>query len=147
MIVKMDCEYDKSDAESTLIAFMRNMNAWEVDFYTVKMENLRKGVHSLDIYSDHVNWLEDILREFSAESKMNWGRLSDMGCIWPATYDVDRDDILLLSRDERKSIIEVKPGLGAFNHSKFCLKKSKEIWKIHRVDMLTYDNKWSRVSL
>lgn len=28
-----------------------------------------------------------------------------MGCIRPATYNVDRDDILLSSRDERKSML------------------------------------------
>lgn len=147
MITKINSVYDKNDAESTLIAFMRSMNDWEVEFYAVKMENLNKGVYRLDIYSGYVKWLEDILREFSVESKMNWGRLTDMGCIWPATYDVDRDKILHLSGDEKNSIIEVEPGPGSANHSRFYLKKNKEAWKIQRVEMLTYDEKWSRVPL
>lgn len=147
LITKMNFEYDKSNAKSTLMAFMRNMNAWEVEFYAVKIENFSKGVHGLDIYSDYVKWLEDILREFSAEGKINWGRLNDMGCIWPATYDVDRDSILLISEDEKNSTIEVKPGPGYYNYSKFYLKKSKGVWKIQKVEMLTHDDKWSRVPL
>lgn len=147
MMNKMKVGYDNNNAESTLLAFMRDLNAWEMEFYAVKRENLSKGVLRLDIYSEYVKWLEGILREYAIEGKVNWGRLNDMGCMWPATYDVKRDSLVVLSQDERRAVIEVKEGVSSVSHSRFYLSKSKGVWMIQKLEMLTYDGTWSRVPL
>lgn len=48
-------EFDKNDAESTLLAFMGLMKDWEGEFFEVRKDNLSKGIDGREIYTDYIN--------------------------------------------------------------------------------------------
>lgn len=140
-------EFDKNDAESTLLAFMSSMKDWEGEFFEVRKDNLSKGIDGREIYTDYINWLENILEKFSVRGKLNWGRLIDLGCTKPVTYDPDIDSISVISQDEKKAMLEVKSGYEYNNDSRFNMVKKYGSWKIAKIEILTYDGKWKRSAL
>lgn len=140
-------EFDKNYAESTLLAFMSSMKDWEGEFFKVRKDNLGKGIDGREIYTDYINRLENILEKFSVEGKLNWGRLTDLGCTKPVTYDPDIDSISVISQDEKKATLEVKSGYEYNNDSRFNMVRKYESWKIAKIEILTYDGKWKRSAL
>ncbi|MBA1190294.1 hypothetical protein G7Z99_14740 [Pseudomonas entomophila] len=140
-------ELDKNDPESTLLAFMSSMKDWEGEFFEVWKDNLSKGINGRGIYTDHINGLENILERFSVRGKLNWGRLIDLGCTKPVTYDPDIDSISVISQDEKKAILEVKSGYEYNNDSRFNMAKKYGSWKIVKIEILAYDGKWKRSAL
>jgi len=98
----MNEELDNNDVKSTLIAFMSSMKDWESEFFEVWKDNLSKGIDGRDLYTDYVDWLEDILGRFSVKGKLNWDRLVDLGCTKPVTYDPDVDSVSFVYQSEKK---------------------------------------------
>ncbi|MDD2029323.1 hypothetical protein NPS42_26425 [Pseudomonas putida] len=68
-----------------LIAFMREMNCWEIEFFDQRKKNLAQGVEDLELKDKCARKLEEILDRYSVKDKFNYGRLMDLGCTKPAT--------------------------------------------------------------
>ncbi|WP_144936675.1 NTF2 fold immunity protein [Pseudomonas alabamensis] len=143
----MNEELDNNDVKSTLIAFMSSMKDWESEFFEVWKDNLSKGIDGRDLYTDYVDWLEEILGRFSVKGKLNWDRLVDLGCTKPVTYDPDVDSVSFVYQSEKKAILEVKPGCEYNNDSRFSMIKKDGSWKIGKMEILTVDGKWQRSAL
>jgi len=126
----MNEELDNNDVKSTLIAFMSSMKDWESEFFEVWKDNLSKGIDGRDLYTDYVDWLEDILGRFSVKGKLNWDRLVDF-----------------VYQSEKKAILEVKPGCEYNNDSRFSMVKKDGSWKIEKMEILTVGGKWQRSAL
>jgi len=141
----------KSDAEEVvpeiLKKFMREMNQWECEFFDERKDNLNKGADSLELKETYASRLERILDAYALKDKSNYGRLIDLGCTRPATYDPETDEVELVSHSDGVMVVQVQQMKGAEVCSRFYLVAKGADWKIKKREMLSFDEKWRRVPL
>lgn len=130
-----------------LIAFMREMNCWEIEFFDQRKKNLAQGVEDLELKDKYARKLEEILDRYSVKDKFNYGRLMDLGCTKPATYDPATDELELLGGDEKMLTVQVQQTKGAEMCSKMYLVSKGGYWKIKKKEVLSFDDRWRRSPL
>lgn len=91
--------------------------------------------------------LEEILDKYAVEDKYNYGRLIDLGCTKPATYDPATDELEVLDGDEKTLTIQVQQTKGAETCSKMYLVSKDGVWKIKKKKVLNFYDKWRRSPL
>ncbi|WP_256249896.1 NTF2 fold immunity protein [Pseudomonas sp. NBRC 111124] len=130
-----------------LIAFMAKMKVWEVEFFDRRKQALSKGVDDSELKGEYAQSLEVILCEYAIKDKSNYGRLIDLGCTKPATYDPDTDEIQVVGSDEKGLTVQVQQVGGAETASRIYVVCQKGEWKIKKKEILDFDEKWRRAPL
>ncbi|MEC5408440.1 GspH/FimT family pseudopilin [Paraburkholderia sp. MPAMCS5] len=131
-------------ARNALIEFMSAMNRWENDFYRAKQTALKENRDIALVDNEWRKELTAILVKWAFPEKSNQGRLIDLGCTDPPTYDPDSDveESVEATDDSVAFIIYQTKGL----QSKFriTLKQQSGKWKIKKKELLNYKDKWQR---
>ncbi|QHG68219.2 NTF2 fold immunity protein [Pseudomonas putida] len=131
----------------SLIAFMGEMKVWEVDFFAKRKLTLGEGVDKVGLKEEYAHELERILNKYAMKDKFNYGRLIDLGCTKPATYDPDSDRFEILESDEKNLTVRVQQVNGAETISRIYMAQKEGEWKIKKREVLNFDEKWRRAPL
>ncbi|WP_337250083.1 NTF2 fold immunity protein [Burkholderia aenigmatica] len=134
-------------ARSALRSFMLKMNQWERDFYQKKRSALGGGldVTSLDERARKHLW--EILEQWAFQDKTNQGRLIDLGCSDPPTYDPETDVEDSVQSSGGEVVFTFHQTVGLLTVFRFTMKRSGEEWKIKKKEFLNYKDKWQRSAL
>lgn len=135
------------DVPKALVAFMEEMKVWEVDFFDRRKQALSEGVDDPKLKEEYAQKLELILSKYVMKDKFNYGRLIDLGCTKPATYDPDVDEVKVLGGDEKGLTVQVQQVKGAETTSKIYLILKEGEWKVKKKEILSFDEKWRRAPL
>ncbi|MFK3820121.1 NTF2 fold immunity protein [Pseudomonas sp. NPDC089407] len=130
-----------------LIAFMEQMNVWEVEFFEKRKQSLSEGIDEPALKDEYAQKLEFILSKYAMKDKSNCGRLIDLGCTKPATYDPNTDEIQVVESDGSSLTVQVQQVKGAETVSRIYMVYKKDEWKIKKKEIMTFDGKWRRAPL
>ncbi|WP_157645576.1 NTF2 fold immunity protein [Burkholderia ubonensis] len=137
-------EGDLNSARIALKSFMIDLKSWEVDFYRKKMLAINDG-GDVKVLDDEARVrLTEILEKWAVSDKTNLGRLIDLGCSDPPTYDPESDveeDAEIINKD---AVITVRQMTGLKTLSRFTLSNKEGVWKIKKKEYLNYKDKWQR---
>ncbi len=135
---------DLDKARGALRSFMAEMKRWELGFYHEKLDALKSGRDATAIDNQGRKELSEILEKWSIPDKTNRGRLIDLGCSDPSTYDPESDveDDAELSDVGAVFTIHQKTGLQTI--SRFTLNFKSGVWKIKKKEFLNFKDKWQR---
>ncbi|WP_157643400.1 NTF2 fold immunity protein [Burkholderia ubonensis] len=137
-------EGDLNSARIALKSFMIDLKSWEVDFYRKKMLAINDG-GDVKVLDDEARVrLTEILEKWAVSDKTNRGRLIDLGCSDPPTYDPESDveeDAEIINKD---AVITVRQMTGMKTLSRFTLSNKEGAWKIKKKEYLNYKDKWQR---
>lgn len=139
-----------ADVESALKAlkdFMHKMNQWECEFFKVRKKQLDKGEDNPSTKEFYKGELEKILESSAIKDKSNFGRLIDLGCTNPPTYDVSSDKIEVVSAMQKEVVIRIEQTVGVELVAKMTMTLISGLWKIKKKEDLGYDEKWRRAPL
>jgi len=106
---------------SELVTFMREMNCWEVEFFDQRTKTLAQGVENPQLKEKYARKLEEVLDEYAVKDKYGYGRLIDLWCTNPATYDPATDELEVLDGGGKTLTIQVQQTKGAETCSKMYL--------------------------
>ncbi|MFJ4068645.1 NTF2 fold immunity protein [Pseudomonas sp. NPDC089996] len=123
------------------------MNAWEVSFFEARKQALGQEVDDSGLKEEYACKLECILNKYAVKDKSNYGRLMDLGCTKPATYDPDSDEIEVLDKNEKSMTVRVQQVKGAETASRIYMVCHESEWKIKMKEVLSFDEKWRRAPL
>lgn len=137
----------KEGVPEELKKFMQKMNEWECEFFDKRKDGLSKGEDGLELKKVYALKLERILDMYALKDKSNYGRLIDLVCTRPATYDPVSDEVQLVSDSDGSLVVQVQQVKGAEICSRFYLVVKGGEWKIKKREMLSFDEKWKRVPL
>ncbi len=134
---------DAAQARSSLMSFMSEMMEWEKRFCQQKRSALEEGRDVIDINGRERRNLSEILERWSFPDKTNQGRLIDLGCSDPPTYDpeIDVEDSVESKGEEVIFIIQQTEAL--LTKSRFTMKKGDE-WMVKKKEFFNYKDKWQR---
>lgn len=132
---------------SELVAFMREMNCWETEFFGQRKKNLAHGIEDSQLKEKYAKQLEEILDKYAVKDKSNYGRLVDLGCTKPAAYDPATDELEVLDGGGKTLTIQVQQTKGAETCSKMYLVSKDGAWRIKKKEVLSFDDKWRRSPL
>ncbi|MEG1038564.1 MAG: NTF2 fold immunity protein [Pseudomonas sp.] len=130
-----------------LVGFMREMNSWETEFFDLRKKALGQGGDDPELKNNYAKKLEFILDKYAVKDKSNYGRLIDVGCINPATYDPETDEVKVLVSDDKNLTVQVQQVKGAEVSSRVYLVVKDGDWKIKKKEILNFDDKWRRSPL
>lgn len=147
MEINMSRKNISEDVPNALVAFMEEMNVWELDFFDKRKKALSEGVDDPKLKEAYAQRLELILSKYVIKDKFNYGRLIDLGCTKPATYDPDVDEIKVLGGDEKNITVQVQQVKGAETISKIYMMFKEGEWKVKKKEILNFDEKWRRAPL
>lgn len=143
----MSSKNSLENVPDAFLAFIDEMNAWEVDFFDKRKKNLSEGVDDPSLKNEYAKKLEGILDKYAVKDKSNYGRLIDLGCSKPATYDSHTDEIQVLEAQDTTFTIQVQQVGGAETISRIYMVHKKDGWRIKKKEILTFDEKWRRAPL
>ncbi|HBM62443.1 MAG TPA: hypothetical protein DD418_00370 [Pseudomonas sp.] len=126
---------------------MREMNCWETEFFDQRKKSLAQGVEDSQLKEKYAKQLEEILDKYAVKDKSNYGRLVDLGCTKPATYDPATDELEILDGGGKTLTIQVQQTKGAETCSKIYLVSKDGVWRIKKKEVLSFDDKWRRSPL
>ncbi|MNM93927.1 Immunity protein RhsIA [compost metagenome] len=147
MGINMSSKNRSENVPEILLAFMKEMNAWENDFFDRRKQILSKGLDDSKLKNEYAKRLGGVLNKYVVKDKANYGRLIDLGCTKPATYDSDTDEIKVLEKGDVSLTVQMQQVRGAETVSRIYLVHKKDGWKIKKKEILTFDEKWRRAPL
>lgn len=131
-------------ARNALKAFMSVMNQWETRFYRAKQEALAANRNAALIDDDGRKDLIAILDKWAFPDKANQGRLIDLGCTDPPTYDPESDVEESAELEDGAVVFTFRQTKGLQNKFRFTLKRQADGWKVKKKELLNYKDKWQR---
>ncbi|URX61439.1 RhsIA family immunity protein [Luteibacter anthropi] len=135
---------DLEQARSALRTFMSDMKRWELGFYHEKLDAVKNGRDATLIDNQGRKELSEVLEKWSLQDKTNQGRLIDLGCSDPSTYDPDSDIEGSAEFTDGDAIFTIHQKTGLQTISRFTLNLESGAWKIKRKEFLNYKDKWQR---
>lgn len=136
-----------TSASLTLKNFMSETHSWESIFFKLRKEQLKHGDDDDSVKTLHKEKLEKILEKFAFKDKLNFGRLIDMGCTNPPTYDPKQDTLKILSEKDDTVVIQSQQNTGLEATSKFTLILKNNKWMIQKKEILDHNDKWKKSNL
>ncbi|WP_232915683.1 NTF2 fold immunity protein [Pseudomonas syringae] len=115
-------------------------------FRLIKKE-ITEGKDNFSLKEVYRNKLGEILKKYAIEDKSNFGRLIDLGCTNPPTYDPDSDVLETIASEKNSATITAQQTAGAETLSKITLKLQNNEWLIKKKEILSHDDKWRRAPL
>ncbi|WP_175042956.1 NTF2 fold immunity protein [Burkholderia lata] len=131
-------------ARSALKAFMSEMNRWETRFYRVKQNALLEHVDPEVVDKGERSNLEEIINGWAFPDKANEGRLMDLSCASPPSYDPESDVEENAEMEGGAAIFTIRQTTGLQNQFRFTLKRKNGEWRIKKKEFLNFKNKWQR---
>lgn len=126
-----------NEARLVLIAFMNEMNAWEIKY---------NPLFSKDGYGPHeANATEELTNIFERWCHPKSGsrdRLAALNCSDPPAYEPEGRAIIGCEEVGTAVVCDVNQTAGLKSRFKFTLKKTREGWKVAKKECGTYDGKW-----
>ncbi|MCO1433565.1 RhsIA family immunity protein [Burkholderia vietnamiensis] len=131
-------------ARAALRSFMLEMNRWEKDFYEKKHSALKDGgdVSGIDVRARKD--LSAILEKWAFQEKTNQGRLIDLGCSDPPTYDPETDVEDSVESTDGEVIFTIRQTSGMLTISRFTMKEMAGKWMVKKKEFLNFKDKWQR---
>ena len=133
---------DLEQARSALRSVMAEMKLWELNFYHEKLDAVKNGRDAEAIDNQGRKKLSEILEKWALQDKTNQGRLIDLGCSDPSTYDPERDIEDGVELGDGDAIFTIRQKVGLQTISRFTLIFNSGAWKIKRKESLNYRGKW-----
>jgi len=130
-----------------LMEFMQQMNEWECEFFDKRKDGFAEGKDDIGLKQAYASKLKIIFDAFAFKDKSNYGRLIDLGCTRPATYDPGTDVVELVASSNGSMVVQVQQVKGAESCSRLYLVMKGGEWKIKKREVLSFDGKWQRVAL
>lgn len=115
-------------ARTELRSFMLEMNQWEKDFYKKKHSALENGGDVSEIDGRARKDLSAILEKWAFQEKTNQGRLIDLGCSDPPTYDPETDVEDSVESTDGEVVFTIRQTLGMLTISRFTMKEKAGKW-------------------
>ncbi|MCA8002588.1 NTF2 fold immunity protein [Burkholderia metallica] len=131
-------------ARSALRSFMLEMNKWEKDFYKKKRSALESGGDVSEIDDRARKDLSAILEKWAFQEKTNQGRLIDLGCSDPPTYDPGTDVEDSVESTDGEVVFTIRQTLGMLTLSRFTMKEKAGKWMVKKKEFLNFKDKWQR---
>ena len=135
---------DLEQARNALKAFMSVMNRWETGFYRAKQDALGANRDTTPIDDEGRKDLVAILDKWAFPEKANQGRLVDLGCTDPPTYDPSSDVEESTEVWDGEVVFTLRQTKGLQNKFRFTLKRQAGAWKVKKKELLNYKDKWQR---
>jgi len=137
-------EEELVEAWDALKTFMSVMNQWEVRFYRARQEALEASRDITAVNDEGRKDLTEILARWAFPEKTNQGRLIDLGCTNPPSYDPE-DDVKESSEVRGGSVVFIlRQAKGLQNKFRFTLKRREGEWRIKKKELLNYKDQWQR---
>jgi hypothetical protein len=133
-----------AQARNALTKFMSAMNQWETKLYRAKRNALDTGHDISSIDDEGRNSLIAILEKWTFSDKTNQGRLIDLGCTDPPSYDPESDIEESVEVENGMVVFVFRQTKGLQNKFRFTLKSQDVEWKIKKKELLNYREKWQR---
>ncbi|CAI8951395.1 NTF2 fold immunity protein [Pseudomonas sp. IT-P4] len=127
--------------------FLAEMNSWEAEFFKIRKENLAGEGDGPEVKVSFGSRLESILNKFAFKNKSNFGRLIDLGCVNPPTYDPQSDVVEVISMSGDEVVFQIQQTVGVEVTSRIVMVCKTGEWKIKKKESLGYDDKWKRSPL
>ncbi|MFJ3371488.1 NTF2 fold immunity protein [Pseudomonas sp. NPDC086251] len=140
-------DIDSLQALQCINEFFIEMNLWEVEFFAERKNNIANGGDDPEIKKRYRDKLEEILNRYALKDKSNFGRLIDLGCLSPPTYDPQSDVIEIASTGSDEVIVGLQQTVGVEVTSRITIIHKAGNWKIKKKESLGYDDKWKRSPL
>lgn len=138
----MDDNVDQ--ARAALRSFMFEMNQWEKDFYEKKHSSLKSGGDVSGIDDRARKDLSAILEKWAFQEKTNQGRLIDLGCSDPPTYDPETDVEDSVESTDGEVVFTIRQTSGMLTISRFTMKEMAGKWMVKKKEFLNFKDKWQR---
>ncbi|WP_175023776.1 MULTISPECIES: NTF2 fold immunity protein [Burkholderia] len=135
---------DVAQARSALVSFMSIMKEWESRFYRQKRSALEEGRDVVSINDRERKNLSEILERWSFPDKTNQGRLIDLGCSDPPTYDPEIDVEDSVESKGGEVIFTIRQTVGLLTKSRFTMKKKGGEWMVKKKEFFNYKDRWQR---
>lgn len=135
---------DLNQARLALNSFMSQMNQWESRFYRDKREAVEAGRDSGPIDDAARARLTEILASHAYSEPKNEGRLIDLGCTDPPSYDPASDVEESAVVEKGTVVFVMQQKVGMQNTYRFTLKRQGDSWKINKKELLNFQDKWQR---
>jgi hypothetical protein len=145
--IDMDNQNKSEHVVRILNEFMSRMKVWETKFFHERKKKLLAGIDDEGIKVEYGRYLREILVEFALEDKTNFGRLIDLGCTNPPTYDPDGDIVEVLSEKDDLVVLSIQQTSGAEVLSRVTFVYKLGAWRIKMKESLGYNDKWKRSPL
>lgn len=133
-----------TQARSALKAFMLEMNQWETRFYQAKQNALLENLGTEVVDKDGRSNLVAIINKWAFPDKANEGRLIDLGCTSPPSYDPESDVEEGAEMEGGVAIFTIRQTTGLQNQFRFTLKRQNGEWRIKKKELLNFKDKWQR---
>lgn len=140
-------DIDSLQALQCINEFFIEMNLWEVEFFAERKNNIANGGDDPEIKKRYRDKLEEILNRYALKDKSNFGRLIDLGCLSPPTYDPQSDVIEIASTGSDEVVVGLQQTVGVEVTSRITIIHKAGNWKIKKKESLGYDDKWKRSPL
>jgi len=131
-------------ARSALKAFMSEMNQWEIRFYRAKQNALLENRDTEIVDKEGRSNLIEIISRWAFQDKANEGRLIDLGCTSPPSYDPESDVEEGAELEGGVAVFIIRQTTGLQNQFRFTLKRQGGEWKIKKKELLNFKDKWQR---
>ncbi|WP_083266165.1 NTF2 fold immunity protein [Burkholderia lata] len=131
-------------ARSALKAFMSEMNQWEIRFYRAKQNALLENRDTEIVDKEGRSNLIEIISRWAFQDKANEGRLIDLGCTSPPSYDPESDVEEGAELEGGVAVFIIRQTTGLQNQFRFTLKRQGDEWKIKKKELLNFKDKWQR---
>ncbi|NTZ88154.1 hypothetical protein FCJ61_35500 [Burkholderia metallica] len=129
---------------TALRSFMIEMSHWEKDFYKKKRGALESGGDVSEIDDRARKDLSAILDKWVFQEKTNQGRLIDLGCSDPPTYDPETDVEDSVESTDGEVVFTIRQTLGTLTISRFTMKEKAGKWMVKKKEFINFKNKWQR---
>ncbi|MBN3826832.1 hypothetical protein G3O00_24865 [Burkholderia sp. Ac-20384] len=131
-------------ARSALKAFFSEMNQWETRFYWAKQNALLEHLDTEGVDKEGRSDLIEIINRWAFPDKANEGRLIDLGCTSPPSYDPESDVEESAEMEGGVAIFTIRQTTGLQNQFRFTLKRQDGGWRIKKKELLNFKDKWQR---
>jgi len=105
------------------------------------------GVDDPELRKEYALRLESILDAYAVKDKSHYGRLIDLGCTKPATYDPDNDEVVVLGGGASEQVFQVQQLKGVETCSRLQLIVRNGRWRIKKKEIMDFNDKWRRSPL
>lgn len=85
-----------------------------------------------------------ILEKWAFQEKTNQGRLIDLGCSDPPTYDPETDVEDSVEFTGGEVVFIIRQILGMLTISRFTMKEKAGKWMVKKKEFLDFNDKWQR---
>ncbi|WP_371142769.1 NTF2 fold immunity protein [Burkholderia cepacia] len=131
-------------ARTALRSFMLEMNHWEKGFYKQKRSALESGLDVSEVDDCARKALSGIFERWTLRDKTNQGRLIDLGCSDPPTYDPETDVEDGVESTGGEVVFIIRQTVGMLAIFRITMKNDAGEWRVRKKEFVNFKDKWQR---